>query len=488
MFDGKSYRLSRAVFQTGLSVVYAIAFICALNQFLPLLGEHGLLPAPDFIKQIPFREAPSLFYLYPKDAAFVSAAVLGILLSVVAGTGLSERWGNWVSMMVWGMLWILYLSFVNVGQEFYAFGWESILLEAGFFAIFLGSRRYEPSLLVLWMLRWLEFRVMFGAGLIKLRGDPCWRDYTCLDYHYETQPIPNGLSYALHWSPNWTHRLGVGFNHVAELVVPFGYFLPQPAARLAGVITIVFQAFIMAGGNLSFLNLLTIVLAVPLLDDRCFSIFSVFLPFKSTKVVAPSLAWRLGTGVLAVAVMVLSIHPIRNMVSPGQVMNTTYNPFHLVGSYGAFGSISRTRNEVIIEGTDEAEITPATKWKEYEFFGKPGDMSRTPPQVAPYHLRLDWEMWFAAMSDYSQNPWFLHLVEKLLQADPATIHLIRNDPFKNQRPSFIRAELYEYHFTTEEERRLTGLIWNRKLLSTYLPPVSLDSPGFQRVLKLQGWM
>jgi len=250
------------------------------------------------------------------------------------------------------------------------------------------------------------------------------------------------------------------------------------------VITILFQIFVMAGGNFSFLNVLTMVLAIPMLNDR---FFAIMLSFKPAKVIAPSVAWRLGTAILAVVVMFLSINPIRNMVSSNQVMNTIYNPLHLVGTYGAFGSISRTRNEVILEGTDEALITPATKWKEYEFYGKPGDLSRTPPQIAPYHLRLDWQMWFAAMSDYSQNPWFLHLVEKLLQADPATINLIRNDPFGYRRPHYIRAELYQYHFTTEEEKRQTGFTWNRKLLSTYLPPVSLDSPEFQKVLKLQGW-
>jgi hypothetical protein len=460
MFNGKSYWLSRAVFQTGLSVVYLIAFLCALNQFLPLLGEHGLLPAPDYIKHVPFREAPSLFYLYPKDVAFVSAAVLGIVL------------------------WVLDLSFVNVGQDFYAFGWESILLEAGFFAIFLGSRKYEPSIIVIWLLRWVEFRVMFGAGLIKMRGDPCWRDYTCLDFHYETQPMPNGLSYGFHWGAEWTHRLGVGFNHVAELIVPFGYFLPQPAAGIAGIATILFQIFIMAGGNFSFLNLLTMVLAIPLLNDR---FFTVVLPFKPTSAIAPAVVWKVGVGILAVAVMFLSINPIRNMVSPSQVMNTIYNPLHLVGTYGAFGSISRTRNEVIIEGTDEGEVTSTTKWKEFEFLGKPGDMSRTPPQVAPYHLRLDWEMWFAAMSDPAHNPWFLHLVQKLLLADPATINLLRNDPFGYNRPTYIRAELYEYHFTSEQEHKQTGFLWNRKLLSTYLPPVSLNTPAFQEALKSQGW-
>jgi hypothetical protein len=277
----------------------------------------------------------------------------------------------------------------------------------------------------------------------------------------------------------------VGFNHIAELVIPFGYFLPQPAAGLAGAITIIFQIFVMAGGNFSWLNVLAMALAIPLLNDR---FFAILLPFKPTKIVTPAVSWKLGIAILAIVVMFLSINPIRNMVSPDQGMNVTYNSLHLVGTYGAFGSISRTRKEIIIEGTDEAAILPTTKWKEYEFYGKPGDMSRTPPQIAPYHLRLDWLMWFAAMSDYSQHPWFIHLMAKLLQADPETTGLLRNNPFGNQRPRFIRAELYEYHFTTPEEKRLTGLTWTRKVLSIYFPPVSLDSPQFHQILERQGWL
>jgi hypothetical protein len=133
-----------------------------------------------------------------------------------------------------GALWVLYISFVNVGQTFYAFGWESILLEACFYAIFLGSRRTTPQTIGIWLLRWLLFRLMFGAGLIKMRGDPCWRDLTCLDYHYETQPMPNPLSWFFHWAPAWTHQSGVLFNHFSELVVPFAYFLPQPISAIAG--------------------------------------------------------------------------------------------------------------------------------------------------------------------------------------------------------------------------------------------------------------
>jgi len=170
------YWLSRFVFQRTLALVYLSAFLCAANQFRPLLGERGLLPVPAFVQRVGFRQAPSLFHFWPHDIAFITAAWFGVALSVIAVTGLSDRYSTWISMLVWGLLWALYISFVNVGQTFYGFGWESILLEAGFFTIFLGPSNVEPPRLINWILRWLCFRVMFGAGLIKLRGDPCWHD------------------------------------------------------------------------------------------------------------------------------------------------------------------------------------------------------------------------------------------------------------------------------------------------------------------------
>src|SRR5262249_38586423 len=156
----------------------------------------------------------------------------------------------------------------NVGQTFYGFGWESMLLEAGFLAIFLGDARTAPSVIVIWLIRWMLFRVMFGAGLIKIRGDECWRDLSCLIYHYETQPMPNPCSWYFHWLPKPIHQVGVLFNHFTELVVPFFYFAPQPFALIAGLITIVFHGWLAISGNFSFLGLLTMVLALATLDDR----------------------------------------------------------------------------------------------------------------------------------------------------------------------------------------------------------------------------
>src|SRR5579864_5992010 len=384
-FGSETFLLTRAGLQRGLALVFLIAFLNAVNQFKPLLGERGLLPVPQFVKQISFSDSPSLFFFLPKDSAFTIAAWLGVLLSCAAVIGVSERYGLWLSMLVWAMMWVLYISFVNVGQIFYGFGWESILLEACFYAVFLGSRAHTPQTIVIWLFRWLLFRVMFGAGLIKLRGDPCWRDLTCLDYHYETQPMPNPLSWFFHWGPEWTHRGGVLFNHFAELIVPFGYFLPQPVSAIAGAITILFQGTIFLSGNLSWLNFLTMILAISTFDDRA---LSVMLRLNSPPSAhAPPLGLKIAGVALAVLVAILSVRPIRNMLSPNQVMNTVYNRFHLVGTYGAFGSITRPRYEVIVQGTPDPVITSATRWSDYEFKGKPGDPGRIPPQVAPYHLR-----------------------------------------------------------------------------------------------------
>ena len=467
--SAEDYWLSRFIFQRALALVFLVAFLNALNEFKALLGEHGILPAPLFIKEVAFRESPSLFYFWHTDAAFTIAAWLGVILSVVALAGISERFGTWGSVVVWALLWALYISFVNVGQVFYAFGWESILLEAGFYTIVLGARYTTPQTVALWMLRWLEFRLMFGAGLIKLRGDPCWRDLTCLDYHYETQPMPNPLSWYFHWAPHWVHQAGVIFNHFSELIVPFGYFLPQPIASIAGIITIVFQGLIFASGNLSWLNLLTMVLAIPMLDDR---ILGVVAPLHRPATHAAGVVYRGAALMLGVIVVFLSIRPVRNMLSPRQIMNTAYNPLHLVGTYGAFGSITRPRYEVIVEGTDEAVLTASTKWREYEFKGKPGNTGRMPPQVAPYHLRLDWLMWFAALSDYPDNPWFVSFLAKLIDGDHATLSLLRSNPFPDQPPRYVRALLYEYHFTTPAERAKTGQWWKRELVRIYVPPVA----------------
>jgi hypothetical protein len=361
------------------------------------------------------------------------------------------------------------------------------LLETGFLAIFFGPAKSEVPKIIILFLRWVLFRIMFGAGLIKLRGDPCWLKLTCMDYHYETQPIPHPLSWYWHWMPAWYHKLEVLITHFIELPVPWGYFAfgaLSPVAYVAGGLTILFQGFLILSGNLSWLNYMTIVIALACFDDRFLSRF-IRLPVPS---VQPFSKVRKGVlTALTVLIGLLSIPPALNLFSTRQLMNASFDPFHLVNTYGAFGSITKIRKEVILEGTADANIAAATSWKEYEFKCKPGDVLRRPCVVSPYHLRLDWQMWFAAMNDFRYHPWILNLAAKLLENDPKVLSLLKGNPFPGEPPAHLRALLYEYHFTTPEERRQTGAWWKRRQIGTYLPPLSLKDPQFHAILQRAGW-
>lgn len=394
-----------------------------------------------------------------------------MVLSIFALLGFSERSGI-LSAAVWALLWIFYLSFVNAGQIFYGFGWEMLLLELGFLAIFLGPRGSEAPAAVIWLYRWVLFRVMFGAGLIKLRGDECWRNLTCMDYHYETQPLPNPLSWYFHHLPHAWHKLEVLSTHFIELIAPFAYFFPGPLAAAAGALTIAFHVMLILSGNLSWLNYATIAAALSCFDD------SFWGRFKNLKSKMPEVR-PLGTARKAVLACVtvliglLSLAPSLNLLSDSQMMNASFEPFHLVNTYGAFGSVTRERMEIVLEGT-ESENPENAVWREYEFKCKPGDVNRRPCVVSPYHYKLDWQIWFAAMSSYRYHPWLLLFTRKLLQNDRAALSLIANDPFPRLPPKYIRALLYRYRFTTPEEKKRTGAWWVRTLQSIYFPPVSLQ--------------
>jgi Lipase maturation factor len=470
-FVAPEYWLARQVLQRGVAAVYLIGFVAAARQFRPLIGAHGMLPVPQFVARRSFRRTPSIFHVHYSDGFFAVVCWLGAAMSAAMVAGAADLVPLWAAMLMWLVLWLLYLSIVNVGQTWYGFGWESLLLEAGFLAIFLGNDDTAPPLLVLLLARWLLFRVEFGAGLIKLRGDSCWRDLTCLYYHHETQPMPGPLSWFFHHLPRPLHKVEVATNHFAQLVVPFGLFAPQPIASVAAVIVVVSQLWLVLSGNFAWLNWLTIILASSAIDA---SSAAVALPLPEAPLYAGPPLWFAGLVVAVAALMVvLSIWPVRNLISPRQRMNVAFNPFHLANTYGAFGSIGRFRLEVVIEGTDESEITEQTVWKEYEFKGKPGPVHRLPRQWAPYHLRLDWLMWFAAISPAYALPWLGPFIVRLLKNDPATVRLLRRNPFPDSAPHFVRAQVYEYRFTTWRELWRDRVWWHRSLRGEYLPPIAL---------------
>ncbi|MCF3101589.1 lipase maturation factor family protein [Streptomyces roseoverticillatus] len=472
-FTVPGYWLSRLVVQRGLAGLYLVAFLAAALQFRALIGERGMLPVPRFVRHVPFARAPGAFQLHYSDRFFAAWAWTGAALAAAVAAGAADAVPLWASMAMWAALWAMYLSIVNVGQTWYGFGWESLLLEAGFLAVFLGNADTDPPVLVLWLMRWLVFRVEFGAGLIKMRGDPCWRDLTCLYYHHETQPMPGPLSWFFHRLPRPLHRVETGANHVAQLVVPLALFTPQPFASAAAAVIICTQLWLVASGNFAWLNWLTIVMAFAAVDGD--GMADVFGLARHAPASAPP-GWYEGLVIAATAlVAVLSWWPVRNMLSRQQRMNMSFNAFHLVNTYGAFGSINRRRYEVVVEGTDEERVGPDTVWKEYGFKGKPGDPHRLSRQYAPYHLRLDWMMWFAGISPAYAEPWFGPFVERLLTGDPDTLRLLRHNPFPGAPPTHVRARLYLYRFTTWEERRETGAWWHRTLRGEFLPVVALRS-------------
>ena len=466
MHFATEFWLTRFCFQRALGCIYLIAFLIATSQFIPLLGERGLQPVRRFLRRVPFRRAPSLFYIHCSDRFITAAIWCGIALSLFAVTGWSESFGLIVSMIAWALLWMIYLSLVNVGQTFYGFGWETMLAETGFLAIFLGSSDAHPPVVVMWLIVWVLFRTMFGAGMIKLRSDPCWRNLTCLFYHYETQPLPNPLSWYLHHSPPWTHKVGVLFTHFAQLMVPWFYFAPAPLCYLAGGLTILFQITLILSGNLSWLNYITIVLCIPCFDDR---LLGRLISISHSVPMQMTLVHKIAVGALTVIVIALSWRPARNLFSRRQLMNASFEPLHLVNTYGAFGAVTRERFEVVIKGTD-AEVPDANaEWREYEFKGKPGDVNRRPCIVSPYHWRLDWQMWFAAMSPPEFHPWIFALVEKLLEGEKRILRLFARNPFPNAPPKFIRADWYRYQFTKPGDRGW----WARTYAGEYLPPITL---------------
>ena len=471
MFAAEHGWLARMLFQRSLAAVYLVAFVVGANQYRALLGEHGLTPVSHYLRAVSFRRAPSIFHLRHSDRIFLAVAWAGAGLSLATVAGLTDAVPLPVAMAVWVVLWLFYLSIVNVGQTWYAFGWESLLLEAGFLAVFLGNDTTDPPLLVLYLVRWLLFRVEFGAGLIKMRGDRCWRDLTCLYYHHETQPMPGPLSWHFHRLPRPLHRVEVLANHVTQLIVPLGLFLPQPVAGAAAAVMIVTQLWLVASGNFAWLNWLTVVLAFCALPDRW---LAPVLPGTAHHAAAgASPAFEVVVCAVTVAVLVLSYWPVANLLSRRQLMNTSFNRWHLVNSYGAFGSISKTRYEIVVEGTSDPRPGPGTQWREYEFKGKPGDPRRRPRQFAPYHLRLDWLMWFAALSPRYAEPWFRTFVLHLLEGDRSVSRLLRHDPFAEEPPRAVRALLYRYRFTSRRERRETGRWWDREPAGEFLPPVML---------------
>jgi hypothetical protein len=380
------------------------------------------------------------------------------------------------------LLWLDYLSLVVIGRDFLSYQWDVLLLETGLLAIAIapiawrdrlrarGEQCQPPPRLAVWLMLWLLFRLMLGSGLVKLgSGDPTWRSLTALLYHYETQPIPTPLAWYAHQLPAWFHKASTLGTFAIELVVPFFILGPRRLRQIACWLFVGLQLLIATTGNYAFFNLLTASLCVFLIDDQMLG--------AGTHVASDRIGHRVHRAIaIAIAVITLAVSvvtftssiglplPIVPLVDP---LASFIAPLRSVNSYGLFAVMTTTRPEIVVEGSNDG-----MRWDAYEFKYKPGDLQRRPPWVAPHQPRLDWQMWFAALSRYEEEPWFRNFCLRLLEGSPDVGRLLARDPFGGRPPRYVRSVLYRYHFSDRATRRKEGVWWTRERLGDYSPPLS----------------
>jgi hypothetical protein len=448
-----------------------------------LLGSQGISPAHDYLQRIAadfgvtrFLALPTLFWFNSSDAVLQGAALAGVALAALLYFGYLAKYMERTALV---LLYLLYLSFSMAGQEFLSFQWDSLLLEAGFLAIFFG-RSASGTRVIAWLYRLLVFRLFFLSGYVKLAShDPFWSSLTALDYHYHTQPLPNIVAWYADKLPAWFQRASTFSVLAIELGVPFLIFAPRRLRMTGAWILLGLQALIFLTGNYTFFNLLTMALVLFLFDDQALApLLRWFAPSRIRARLAaepPPSSKRSRMAMALLAAFVLALGATRLIESiegaapePLNTLGRVTSPFQVVNSYGLFAVMTTTRPEIVVEGSDDGET-----WKAYEFRYKPGDVYRAPPWVEPYQPRLDWQMWFAALGNYQANPWFVGFALRLLEGSRPVLGLLGKNPFPDHPPRYIRAELYDYTFTSEAEHRRTGAWWKRERSGEYLPPIGL---------------
>ena len=468
-----TYTLVRALFLRALGLIYFVAFTSWAGQARGLVGANGILPAADFLARVyqrwgaqSYALAPTLFWFNASDAFLQALPFIGALLALLLAAGI-EHWSVRLA------LYAGYLSLVWAGQDFMAFQWDNLLLEAGFLAVWLDAALPAG----IWLGRWLVFRLMFLSGAAKLlSGDPTWRFLTALNYHYQTQPLPTVLGWFAHHLPDWLQRASVLGMFVIELAVPFLFFAPRRARFLGAALTVSLQLLILLTGNYTFFNWLAIVVCLFLLDDRALRRLPGRLRAALARAggrVADSRVNRTAVGVMAALLMGVSGLNLAQALGvplpePATAAVRALRPFRLTNNYGLFATLTVWRGEIIIEGSNDGQT-----WLEYGFQYKPGDLQRAPRWVAPFQPRLDWQMWFAALGAYRQNQWFINLMLRLLQGQPEVLALMGTNPFPDAPPRYIRALLYSYEFTDLATLRATGEWWRRETVAEYFPEAQL---------------
>jgi lipase maturation factor 1 len=441
-----------------LGAIYLAAFASLAVEITGLIGARGILPVSGYLAGLSkalgaraYWEAPTIFWLAHGDHILEAACWAGVGISALLISGLLAAY---LERIVLVSLYVLYLSLCTAGQDFLSFQWDSLLLEAGFLAIFLGN-----SKIVVLLFRWLLFRLMFLSGLVKLTShDPVWRDRSAIAFHYFTQPLPTPVAWYMAQFPLAFQRFSTSVVLCIELVVPFLFFTPRRWRLVGAGLASFLQILIFLTGNYTFFNLLTLALCLFLLDDRALE----KLPFRTR----PARTRAIAVWAVAVIILFLSVSELRES---DNTLVRAAAPFQIANTYGLFASMTVTRPEIIVQGSNDG-----VTWLDYIFPYKPAALDRPPRWVAPYQPRLDWQMWFAALGDYRSSPWFTNFMVRLLQGSPAVTGLIAKNPFPDAPPKYVRALLYDYRFTDFAERRATGDWWTREPSGMFFPTISLE--------------
>ena len=491
--DPPTYYLTRRLFLRGLGLVYLFAFLSLAVQIDGLVGSNGILPAGEYMDHVArqvedrqlgadgYRLVPTLCWYDAGDGFLALLCWGGALMALLVLAGIFP----WPLLLA---LWVAYLSLAVVGQIFLGYQWDALLLETGLLAVFLAPLRPWPNLrkeappspAVLWLIRWLLFRLLLASGLVKLVGDrPTWESLTALTYHYETQPIPTWTAWYAHQLPLWFQKFSTVLMFGIELLVPFLILLPRRFRRLAFLPLILLQLLIAGTGNYGFFNVLTVVLCITLLDD---GILQRFYPRRLRGRIPdhdrPARLRRVFLAPAAALLFVLSTTAFAFQFTEGSLvpgfardLHTWAQPFRSFNRYGLFARMTTSRPEIVVEGSNDGR-----NWKAYRFRWKPGDPLRPPRFAGPHMPRLDWQMWFAALRGSRRAPWFHHFVARLQEGSPEVLALLDDDPFRGEPPLHIRGMLFDYRFTDAATRRTEDAWWQRRALGLYSPVVTRRRP------------
>jgi hypothetical protein len=488
------FSASRRAFAVALGAIFLVAFWSWGSQVRGLVGVHGLFPVKEQLAVaqsagLEWWRVPSLCWLAPGDVSLLVQCWLGAGLSLVLAAGICP---GACTLLCWA----LYLSLMSVGQEFANFQWDALLLEtAPLAALWLPWRLWpdwgcetHARRVGRWLLWWLFLRLMIESGVVKLTWeDGTWLGFSALEYHFETQPLPLWTSWYAHHLPRGLLHAICGVMYFIEIATPVLLLAPARIRFLrygAVAAQALLQAAILATGNYTYFNWLTIALCIPFLDDS----LPLLRRLARTTLVPPRICWwRLApAAALALASTILTFEGMTDAFGGPHAQNTAiqrirdeyqrtgkpppppwHQGFRSFNSYGLFRTMTLTRPEIIIEGSADGII-----WREYEFPWKAGDTFRRPALVAPHQPRLDWQMWFAALAPGRHAALLERLMKRLLEAEPSVLALLEKNPFPTKPPQFVRLGFYEYRFTRPEDR--TAAWWRRELRG-FTQAVSFES-------------